>query len=77
MINLTLVYVDFCDRWQFFVDGVLKLKEYRLPVPTEGLIDRLLWRSTVFGYRFDNFKIWQGILSPEKVLLEYESEKNE
>jgi hypothetical protein len=22
----------------------------------------------------DNFKIWQGILSPEKVLLEYESE---
>jgi len=75
--HIALVYDDYRYRWQFFVDGVLKLEEYRLPVPTEGLVDRLTWRSTVFGYRFDNFKIWQGILSPEKVLLEYESEKNE
>jgi hypothetical protein len=73
--HFALVYDDYHYRWQFFVDGELKLTDYRLPIMNSNVIDRLTFRSSVFDYRMDNFKIWQGALSPAQVLAEYNAEK--
>jgi hypothetical protein len=73
--HFALVYDDYNYRWQFFVDGEMKLTDYRLPIMNSNVIDRLSLRSSVFDYRLDNFKIWQGALSPAQVLGEYNIEK--
>ena len=73
--HLALVYDNYRYLWQVFVDGVLKLEDYRLPILQSTYIDRLVFRSTYFGYRLDNFKIWQGALSPDEVLADYNLDK--
>lgn len=72
--HFALVYDDYHYRWQFFVDGELKLTDYRLPIKSQFL-NKLILRSSVFNYKLDNFKIWQGALSPAEVLAEYNAER--
>jgi len=42
-----------------------------------NLINSLSISSGATGYKFDNFKIWQGVLDSSAVLSEYEAEKAE
>jgi len=69
--HLALVYDDYRYRWQLFVDGQLKIDLESLPLPTGAKIDNLSFRSSVNDYKIDNFKLWQGSLSADKVEEEY------
>ncbi|MDD3285490.1 MAG: YiiX/YebB-like N1pC/P60 family cysteine hydrolase [Patescibacteria group bacterium] len=75
--HLALVYDDYRYLWQLFVDGELKLDLERLPLPAGAKIDNLSFRSSVGDYMIDNFKLWQGSLSADKVGEEYAAEKPE
>ena len=69
--HLALVYDDYRYRWQLFVDGQLKIDLESLPLPAGAKIDNLSFRSSVSDYKIDNFKLWQGSLSADKVEEEY------
>ncbi|MDP3836781.1 MAG: LamG-like jellyroll fold domain-containing protein [bacterium] len=73
--HFALVYDDYRYRWQFFVDGQLKIEELRLPLPQGSEIDTFKFSSTVWDYKIDNLKIWRGALDATKVLSEYNTEK--
>jgi len=75
--HLALVYDDYRYLWQLFVDGELKLNLERLPLPAGAKIDNLSFRSSVGDYMIDNFKLWQGSLSADKLGEEYAAEKPE
>ncbi len=75
--HLALVYDDYRYLWQFFVDGVLKLESQRLPLLRGASIDNISLSSSVWDYKLDNFKLWQGSLDAAKVLSEYQAEKPE
>lgn len=73
--HLAMIYNDYKYSWQFYIDGVLKNETTRLPILKGMTIDTLRFRSSTYGYRLDNFKIWQGALNTADVLAQFEAEK--